>query len=77
MDFPSVVFPTGLVCDPDFDQPETGYKSRSPAEEYERALYDDANNFKFAPISLQLVGRRWKEEELVQAADVVQQAISR
>lgn len=76
LDFPDVIFPSGLRCDPNLDAPETGYKSRSEVESYERNLYDDAANFKDAPISLQLVGRRWQEEELVQAAKVIQAAIT-
>lgn len=76
LDFPNVVFPTGLKCDPELDAPETGYTPRSETEDYERALYDSAENFKGAPISLQLTGKRWFDEEVVQASDVVQKVIS-
>lgn len=77
LDFPNVIFPTGLRCDPLVDSPDTSYKSRSDIEAYERGLYDDAKKFENAPISLQLTGKRWFDEELVKAAKVVEQEITK
>ncbi|VEU20121.1 DEKNAAC101054 [Brettanomyces naardenensis] len=76
LDLPNVVFPTGLKCDPALDAPDKTYKARSDVENYEYALYDDADEFKGAPINLQLTGRRWFDEELVKASKVVQAVIS-
>jgi len=77
LDFPNVVFPTGLKCDPLLDSPDTSFKPRSAVEAYERGLYDDAKNFKNAPISLQLTGKRWLDEELVEAAKLVHRVITK
>ncbi|KAG7857975.1 hypothetical protein KL939_003231 [Ogataea angusta] len=76
LDFPNVVFPTGLKCDPALDAPDTSYKPRNDIEAYEYALYDTAEDFANAPISLQLTGKRWFDEELVKAAGVVHHIIS-
>lgn len=75
LDFPSIVFPTGLKCDPKLDPPETDFSARNEEEAYERDLYTDAESFKGAPICLQLVGRRWKEEELVRAGKILHATI--
>ncbi|KAH3671163.1 hypothetical protein OGAPHI_000874 [Ogataea philodendri] len=73
LDFPNVVFPSGLKCDQRLD-PKTTYKERSSIEAYEHGLYDP-KVFEGAPIALQLTGRRWKDEELLQAAKVVSDTI--
>ncbi len=76
LDYPGIVFPTGLKCEPAIDIPDTNYIPRNEIEEYERSLYDNPEDFKGAPISLQLIGRRWFEEELVKAAKVIQATIA-
>ncbi|KAG7900922.1 hypothetical protein KL935_002855 [Ogataea polymorpha] len=76
LDFPNVVFPTGLKCDPALDAPDKSYKPRSELETYEYGLYDNAENFKGAPISLQLTGRRWLDEEVVKAAQTVHEIVA-
>ena len=75
LDFPNVVFPTGLKCDPELDKPDTEYVPRNEDEEYEYKLYDDATVFTGAPISLQLTGKRWFDEELVKASQVIEEII--
>ncbi|ESW95752.1 hypothetical protein KL918_003311 [Ogataea parapolymorpha] len=75
LDFPNVVFPTGLRCEPALDAPDNLHKPRNDIEAYEYALYDSAEDFKNAPISLQLTGKRWFDEELVKAAGVVHQIV--
>lgn len=75
LDMPGIVFPTGLRCDPELDAPEEDFNPRSEIEAYEHKIYDSAENYKGAPINLQFIGRRWFDEELVQAAHVVQEAI--
>ncbi|KAH3663518.1 hypothetical protein OGAPHI_004919 [Ogataea philodendri] len=76
LDFPNVVFPTGLKCDPSLDAPDKSYQPRSELEKYEYELYDDAENFKGAPISLQLTGKRWFDEEVVKASQVVHEIVT-
>ncbi|KAG7704770.1 hypothetical protein KL914_004161 [Ogataea haglerorum] len=76
LDFPNVVFPTGLKCDPALDVPDRSYKPRSELEAYEYGLYDNAEDFKGAPISLQLTGRRWLDEEVVKAAQTVHEIVA-
>ncbi|KAH3663521.1 hypothetical protein OGAPHI_004922 [Ogataea philodendri] len=76
LDFPNVIFPTGLRCDPSLDAPDKSYQPRSELEKYEYELYDDAENFKGAPISLQLTGKRWFDEEVVKASEIIHKIIS-
>ncbi|PKX93305.1 putative glutamyl-tRNA(Gln) amidotransferase subunit A [Aspergillus novofumigatus IBT 16806] len=58
LDYPGVVFPTGLIVDPALDPVDDGYRPRSEV---------DAR----APIGLQLVGKRFKDEETLAAAGLV------
>lgn len=76
LDYPNVIFPTGLVCDATLDAPDANYKPRSDIEKYEYGLYDDANKFVGAPISLQLTARRFYDEELVKASKLVAEIIN-
>lgn len=76
LDFPNVVFPTGLKCDPALDIIDKLYTPRNDYESYEYALFDDAKKFEGAPISLQITGKRWFDEELVKASEVVADIIS-
>ncbi|KAG0679979.1 hypothetical protein C6P42_005336 [Pichia californica] len=76
LDFPNVIFPTGLKCDPLLDKPDSTYVPRNDYEKYEHALYDeDVTKFVGAPINLQLTGKRWFDEELVKASKVVAEII--
>lgn len=77
LDFPNVIFPTGLKCDPAVDKPDTSYVPRNDTEKYEHELYDDAAKFAGAPISLQLTGKRWFDEELVKASQIVAEIIAK
>lgn len=77
LDFPNVVFPTNLKCDPALDKPDTTYVPRNHTEKYEHELYDDAAKFAGAPINLQLTGKRWFDEELVKASQVVAEIIQK
>ncbi|CDK26487.1 unnamed protein product [Kuraishia capsulata CBS 1993] len=75
LDYPSVIFPTGLYVDPALDPVDTKFVPRSDIEKYEHALYDDPKEFEGAPIALQLIGRRYKDEEVVKASKVVAEII--
>lgn len=75
LDFPNVVFPCGMAVG-DEDVADTAYVPRNDVEKYEYALYTGPEDFKGAPISLQLTGRRYEDEKVVQAAKVVQKIIA-
>ncbi|GEQ68835.1 hypothetical protein JCM33374_g2504 [Metschnikowia sp. JCM 33374] len=76
LDFPNVIFPTGLYVDPELDANESSYKPRNEVEEYEYGLYTGPEDFVGAPVSLQLTGRRYTDETVVKAAKVLQAIIS-
>lgn len=75
LDFPNVVFPTGLKVD---EKSDTVLKlePRNPIEEYEYGLYGTAEEHKNAPICLQLTGRRYADETVVKAAKVLHKVIA-
>ncbi|CAI5760228.1 unnamed protein product [Candida verbasci] len=67
LDFPSLVFQTGLFQDPEIDKwtnEDLKYEYRSKLEELENRGYKP-DEFKGAPIALQLSGRRYFDEEVV------------
>lgn len=73
LDFPSLVFQTGLFQDPKVDvwqKEDLNYEYRSGMEELENRGYDP-NQFIGAPIALQLSGRRYCDEEVVAASKVI------
>lgn len=89
VDYPGVVFPSGLKADSRLDEQfesaptdgEFGYESRSGwfseqdrenAEEYQqhREVFDGA------PVGLQLIGRRYKDEELLKYAELLQHVVA-
>lgn len=74
LDFPNVVFPSGLSVSPE-DKVDKGFVPRSELEDYEYRLYTGPNDFINAPIGLQLTGRRYTDESVVQAAKVLAEII--
>ncbi|KAI5970133.1 hypothetical protein CANMA_000744 [Candida margitis] len=73
LDFPSLVFQTGLFQDPKIDvwqKEDLDYKYRSGMEELENRSYDP-KQFVGAPIALQLSGRRYFDEEVVAASKAI------
>lgn len=70
LDYPSLVFPTGLKCLPEEDGMEESYQPRNEQDRYNYNLYD-AEKFRDAPISLQLVGRRYEDEKLIEALELI------
>ncbi|CEL63928.1 Acetamidase OS=Emericella nidulans (strain FGSC A4 / ATCC 38163 / CBS 112,46 / NRRL 194 / M139) GN=amdS PE=2 SV=1 [Rhizoctonia solani AG-1 IB] len=79
LDLPAVVFPSKKPFDA--SAWESGSKSNSlrdkplnPIDEFVRAQWDP-KAFDGAPISLQLVGRRWQEEKLLGALHHVEDAM--
>lgn len=70
LDFPSLAFQTGLFQDPEIDKLLEGFKSRNKLEELEYNDYKP-EDFTGAPIGLQLVGRRYFDEEVIAAGKLL------
>ena len=64
LDYPALVFPVTKV-DPSKDVKDEGYTPMNEKDKYNHDLYDP-ENFKDAPVSLQLVGRRFEDEKVCQ-----------
>ncbi|KAK3701680.1 hypothetical protein LTR37_015332 [Vermiconidia calcicola] len=73
LDYPALVFPTGLQCSSE-DQVDADYKPRNEKDEYNYKLYDP-KTYIDAPISLQLVGRRYHDEMVVEPLEMIIQAV--
>lgn len=74
LDMPSVAVPVTLV-NPLLDCPEEGYQPKNDIDRTVYEMYDSADTFKGMPIGLQVVGRRWREEEALGLAKVVDAAL--
>ncbi|EGV63175.1 amidase signature enzyme [Yamadazyma tenuis ATCC 10573] len=73
LDFPTLVFQTGIFQDPEIDQWDASYKDykfRSELEEIECNIYNP-KEFVGAPVGLQLSGRRYFDEEVVAAGKTI------
>ncbi|KAI1620801.1 amidase signature domain-containing protein [Exophiala viscosa] len=70
LDQPAVTFPTGLKADPSVDVVEADYKPRSAQDEREFKKYVP-ERFIDAPIPLQVVGKHFRDEETVAAAELI------
>ncbi|KAF7290781.1 Amidase domain-containing protein [Mycena indigotica] len=74
VDYPAAVFPTGLFCDPTLDKKDGPREYMSDADEYNAECYTP-ETFKGAPLCLQLVGMRYKEELLMCALEEISKAL--
>lgn len=70
LDQPAVVFPTGTRVDPQLDPADETYTARSEFEEKEWNKYRP-ERFENAPVALQLVGRKHRDEETIAAGKLV------
>ncbi|KAI0022508.1 amidase [Xylariomycetidae sp. FL0641] len=77
LDYPAVVFPVGGKRvgdegDENMKYPD-GYEPRGEADRYNYDLWREhgVEGYKGAPVSLQLVGRRFEDEKLLKALEVV------
>ena len=70
LDQPAVVFPTGTRVDPQLDPADETYTARSDFEEKEWKKYRP-ERFENAPVALQLVGRKHRDEETIAAGKLV------
>ncbi|KAL1303863.1 hypothetical protein AAFC00_000319 [Neodothiora populina] len=75
LDYPALVFPTGLACTPELDTKEGGYTPRNQSDEYNQTIYTP-EAYRDAPISLQLVGRRYEDERVIEAMEMIANAAS-
>ncbi|ORY32018.1 putative amidase [Naematelia encephala] len=64
LDYPAAVFPTGLVASPKLDPKDPIREYLSDYDKYAAEIYEPETHDN-APLSLQLVGRRWHEEDLM------------
>lgn len=75
LDYPAVVFPAAEKVDPSLDGGAVyeSTASGSPADAYNEALWKEhgAEGYRDAPISLQLVGRRFADEKLLAALEII------
>lgn len=92
LDYPALVFPTGSLCTPEVDEKEEVYQPRNADDDYnyklcESDIYhrscriadyrpDNPETYRDAPISLQLVGRRYEDEKVLEAMKMIAKAAS-
>ncbi|KAI3393113.1 hypothetical protein diail_4711 [Diaporthe ilicicola] len=74
LDLPSAILPSGLRCDKDVDGRDETYSPRSGVDEEEWKAYDP-ELFHGFPIALQLSGKRFKDEEVLAVAKVLDNAV--
>jgi len=74
LDYPALVFPVTQV-DPAIDKKEEGYQPRNENDAYNYELYDP-EKYKDAAISLQLVGRRYDDEKIIQALEFIKDKLT-
>ncbi|KAL8827837.1 MAG: hypothetical protein Q9170_006856 [Blastenia crenularia] len=73
LDYPALVFPVSKV-DPDIDKVEDGYQPMNEKDAFNYHLYEP-NKYKGAPVSLQLIGRRYEDEKVIQAMEYLKKQI--
>ncbi|KAK6336388.1 hypothetical protein TWF696_001948 [Orbilia brochopaga] len=73
LEYPAAVFPVSKV-----DERDNGVWKYTPkgGMDTENAMLWDANAYKGAPISLQLVARRFEDEKVLEALSVIQKALA-
>ncbi|KAF3938873.1 Acetamidase [Dactylella cylindrospora] len=77
LDYPAVVFPVGKVGEEDngvWEYAKTGAKGEKDVENAKlcRSCLGDPEAYKGAPISLQLVGRRFDDEKVLEVLNIIQ-----
>ncbi|KAK7211418.1 hypothetical protein V2G26_018596 [Clonostachys chloroleuca] len=74
LDQPAVCFPSNIVADKELDKTDAAYQPRSDVDKKEWEAYDP-ELFHGIPVSLQLVGKHHRDEELLRAAKIVEGAL--
>ncbi|KAJ7185029.1 amidase signature domain-containing protein [Mycena filopes] len=75
VDYPAAVFPTGLYVDPALDAQDTVPRNWMSAADEENSTRYEPENFVGAPLTLQLVARRFEEERVVQALRAIEKVL--
>jgi amidase len=76
LDYPAVVFPVSKVEDADAGSGSSSpYTPSNPKDEYNWGLWEKygSEGYKDAPVSLQLVGRRYEDEKVLKALEVIKE----
>ncbi|CAF1200860.1 unnamed protein product [Rotaria sp. Silwood1] len=76
LDYPAAVFPVTTV-DLVKDQIEIDYKPRNTLDEENFKLYKSAQSYANAPISLQVVCRRYNDEKVMKCVEIIERAMGR
>jgi len=71
LDYPALVFPVSKV-DPEIDVVEEGYEPMNEQDGFNYKLYEP-EKYRDAPVSLQLVGRRYDDEKVIEALEFIQE----
>ncbi|MDI1486740.1 MAG: hypothetical protein OHK93_006001 [Ramalina farinacea] len=71
LDYPALVFPVSKA-DPDVDAQERDYVPTNEHDNDNYNLYEDPEQFRGAPVSLQLVGRRYEDEKVIEIMEYLQ-----
>ncbi|EKV15948.1 Glutamyl-tRNA(Gln) amidotransferase subunit A, putative [Penicillium digitatum] len=78
VDLPSVVFPSGITVDPKVDVltgEDREYVPRDEVDKREWRKYQDPERYEGALVGLQLSGKRFKDEETLAAAKIVEEIV--
>ncbi|KAL8841132.1 MAG: hypothetical protein Q9176_003473 [Flavoplaca citrina] len=73
LDYPALVFPVSKV-DPEVDKVEEGYEPMNEKDAFNYRLYEP-EVYRDAPVSLQLIGRRYEDEKVIDALDYIKAQI--
>ncbi|KAK2743512.1 hypothetical protein FQN57_004809 [Myotisia sp. PD_48] len=76
LDYPAAVFPAGTV-DQAKDVRDNSYVPRNAHDKFNHELYTGPERFADAPISLQLIGRRFFDEKVMAGLAAVEKAMGR
>ncbi|KAL8934867.1 MAG: hypothetical protein Q9211_005007 [Gyalolechia sp. 1 TL-2023] len=72
LDYPALVFPVSKV-DPSIDKTED-YQPMNEKDAFNHRLYEP-ERYRDAPVSLQLIGRRYEDEKVIQAMEYIRSRI--
>ncbi|KAK4946115.1 hypothetical protein LTR66_010635 [Elasticomyces elasticus] len=72
LDYPALVFPTGLHVEPELDKREDEYQARNADDQFNYNRYEP-ERYRDTPISLQLVGRRYEDEKVMEAFELIKE----
>ncbi|KAF2021962.1 amidase [Aaosphaeria arxii CBS 175.79] len=73
LDYPAVVAPVTKV-DPKIDTADPNYQPRNVKDKENHELYN-AQEYEAAPVSIQLVAKRFQDEKLIEAMDLIKEKV--